>query len=528
MWTWEIFEVVARSFVLTTVVKATAVVSIGLLTLWMARKCTASVRHLLLSCTFAILFSLVFANFVAPKVRIELPARPAVPYVRDHVDKAEAVLIQTTSSDTSSTMTAASSALRISVTSVFWLVWSIGVVAVMGQILLALLRMRRLCRSGLPFLQGKSHLRALAHTSGVDRPLDVLLHHEIKVPVTAGVLRPVVMLPEDATSWDHDELQRVLVHELEHIRRGDWLVHLCARSVCAIYWFHPLTWIAWRRLCLEAERACDDAVVLRAERTDYADQLVGLARRLSTALATPALSMANRSDLSKRVSAILDPNQARGRIGVFMMTIIFTAAAIVLLGVAPGFALSRAAQEQSIPSVQKAPRKEQRPRVLDRSLVEAAETGDIADIVLLLNAGANVNAAVDGDGSALIVAAKENHKAAVELLLNRGADPNLGVEGDGNALIMAAREGHEEIVNLLLDRGAIIDRIVPGDENALIQASSAGELGVVKLLVSRGADVNARAWSGGPDGEWRTPLNMARRRGNRAIIDLLTAAGARE
>ena len=45
-----------------------------------------------------------------------------------------------------------------------------------------------------------------------------------------------------------------------------------------IYWFHPLVWMAWRRLRLEAEKACDDAVLREAGPEAYADQLVTLAR----------------------------------------------------------------------------------------------------------------------------------------------------------------------------------------------------------------------------------------------------------
>ncbi|MGH9836522.1 MAG: TonB family protein [Blastocatellia bacterium] len=167
---------------------------------------------------------------------------------------------------------------------------------------------------------------------------------------------------------------------------------------------------------------------------------------------------------------------------------------------------------------------------LDRALYKAAESGDIAEINELLNAGANVNCALDGDGSPLIGAAREGRLAAVRLLLDRGADPNLAVSGDGNPLIMAAREGHADVVLLLLDRGASIDQMVPGDENALIQASGEGHLNVVKLLVSRGADVNARAWAERalepPSGEWRTPLSMARKGRHEAVVAFLLAAGA--
>ena len=138
---------------------------------------------------------------------------------------------------------------------------------------------------------------------------------------------------------------------------------------------------------------------------------------------------------------------------------------------------------------------------------------------------------VPGDGTALIAAAAGGHGNIVSLLLDRGADPNLGVPGDGNPLIMAASEGRTEMVSLLLGRGARIEEVVPGDENALCKASEQGQLNVAKLLVNRGANVNVRIWvehARGQEGEWRSPLIMARRGGHQAVVDFLIASGARE
>ncbi|MGH9937115.1 MAG: M56 family metallopeptidase [Blastocatellia bacterium] len=200
--------------------------------------------------------------------------------------------------------------------------------------------------------------------------------------------------------------------------------------------------------------------------------------------------------------------------------------------------VTRAATATQEPDSQTKDTRTRRPSRLDQALYEAAESGDIADINELLNAGANVNCAIDGDGSPLIGAARKGRLATVRLLLDRGADPNMPVSGDGNPLIVAASWGRSDVVSLLLDRGAGIDQIVPGDENALIQASEKGQLSVVKLLVTRGADVNARAWaeqwierSNGDrrsNGEWRTPLSMARKGGHEAVVAFLLAAGARE
>jgi ankyrin repeat protein len=171
------------------------------------------------------------------------------------------------------------------------------------------------------------------------------------------------------------------------------------------------------------------------------------------------------------------------------------------------------------------------PTDIDLRLYAAAAEGNVARITRLIEAGANVNAVILGDGSPLIAAAREGHYEAARVLLGRGANPNVAVPGDGNPLIMAAREGHADIVELLLDQGAGIDDIVPGDENALINASGGGHLEVVKLLVERGADVNKRAWAdwgfGRPSGVWRTPLSMARRGNHPEVVEFLVASGAR-
>ena len=140
------------------------------------------------------------------------------------------------------------------------------------------------------------------------RPVTLLLSDHSTLLVTWGVRHPRVLLPAGADGWCEDRVRLVLLHELAHIARGDWIVQLAAELMRALYWFNPLIWIASRRLRQESERACDDAVINRGiEGADYATHLVDIARELQRRPAwVPAPSIARTSSLERRVRAMLD------------------------------------------------------------------------------------------------------------------------------------------------------------------------------------------------------------------------------
>jgi VWFA-related protein len=180
------------------------------------------------------------------------------------------------------------------------------------------------------------------------RRIDVLLHESIPAPMTCGVMRPAILLPLDAPAWPGDELRRAMVHELQHIRRGDWLTQCVAHGVCALYWFHPLVWMAKGRLALEAERACDDVVLQESEATSYADQLVTLAQRLSMAASRPMVGMATTTHFATRIRAVLNPAQRRGYVGAGWVTVAVVSAVVVVAAVAPIRAVAAAPRAERV------------------------------------------------------------------------------------------------------------------------------------------------------------------------------------
>ena len=524
----------SQSIELSIVAKATAIVIAGLIAVRLASHARASVRHLLLAATFASLLALPLMLLAAPQATIDVPVALTAAASRSTVAVRPPVAVRP---DAVAVQPAESRWSLPSGMALARMVWLAGAVVFLAPVPIVLWRLRRLRRTGLPWPNLQQQTHALAAERGIRRPVELMRHEHVPGPITFGVLRPVVMMPADADEWPAADVRRAIVHELEHVQRRDWLILLAARSICACYWFHPLAWVAWRKLSLEAERSCDDAVVVNEERTDYAEQLVTLAQRLSVTQEAPMLGMANRSDLSMRVSAVLDDRQRRGRAGLGLVAGAIGAASLVVLTIAPVRAVATADPAVTTERSRAATdgeREQSRPRAraLDRALYEAAEAGDPKEVDEILVAGANPNAAIPGDGSPLIAAARSGVLPIVERLVTMGADPNMPVPGDGSPLIMAAAHGHLNVVRYLLDHGAEVDLIVPGDENALMCAAEGGHLRVVELLVKRGANVNERIFSErsgrNGDGEWRTAVSQATKNGHKAVVSFLMSAGARE
>ena len=330
---------------LSLVLKATVVLAVALLAARVAGRAPASVRALVLASSFAVLLVLPLAIITIPPRVVELPVA-SMPGLMLQEDVVDVPVASATPQRTEVTPPPAS--LRMpSVAVAARVTWAIGALLFLAPIVVGVWRLQRMhmC-GGLSWLEGRALVAAVAGQSGVVRTVDVFLHEALAAPMTCGFRRPAIGLPIDAPHWPEADLHHALVHEIEHVRRGDWPVHLLARVTCAFYWFHPLAWVAWRQFSLESERACDDAVLRGAEGTAYAEQLVTLARRISKQSAVPMLSMADRSSLATRVSAVLDSRCARGRAGMISASVIVTVAMTVTVAISPLQAVTSARPPQ--------------------------------------------------------------------------------------------------------------------------------------------------------------------------------------
>lgn len=223
-----------------------------------------------------------------------------------------------------------------SLSEILVLIWLLGAAAVIAPLVAAAVTVRRILHNAEPVTDAAwlELVGRIRRRLGVRRPVILMRSRENVIPMTWGFLRPRVVLPHHSDDWEREQREMVLLHELAHVSRWDWVALVVAQVATALHWFNPLVWLARRRHRLDGERACDDIVIAQGyDPTRYADSLLRMARalrppRLAAALTVP---IAHPSLLERRLLMILDSSSNRRAPGVaIMIGVVLTAVAVVL------------------------------------------------------------------------------------------------------------------------------------------------------------------------------------------------------
>lgn len=150
----------------------------------------------------------------------------------------------------------------------------------------------------------------LAARFGIQRAVALGSAESIKMPMTIGWWRPLIVLPPDLPeTLSSAECDSVIAHELAHIKRWDYVTNFVQRLIQAVLFFHPAVWFINKQLVIERELACDDwAVKLTGEPRRYASCLTKLVELLSESkpLAAATGILFGKHIISRRVEMILN------------------------------------------------------------------------------------------------------------------------------------------------------------------------------------------------------------------------------
>lgn len=160
--------------------------------------------------------------------------------------------------------------LDVSVWETAWLVGTVIIAAVfIGLYILSFRKYRFAERVNI----------ALPEGIRIRRRVEIRLCGGITSPLTYGIVKPVILLPETFDLSDSRRLDCVLTHEMYHIRRFDIIRKIAVIIAVCVHWFDPLVWIMFVLFNRDIELVCDEAVIGkigRENRKEYALAMIGL------------------------------------------------------------------------------------------------------------------------------------------------------------------------------------------------------------------------------------------------------------
>jgi bla regulator protein BlaR1 len=152
----------------------------------------------------------------------------------------------------------------------------------------------------------------IAEQLNIKNEIKIFLSDTISTPLTIGFLKPVILIP--VASINHlttDQLEAVLLHELAHIKRYDYLVNIILSVVEISLFFNPFTQLLSKSIHKERENSCDDWVLqFQYDASVYAEALL----RIAYLQAAPAFAMAatgKKNELLTRVKRMIGEKETR-------------------------------------------------------------------------------------------------------------------------------------------------------------------------------------------------------------------------
>ena len=230
------------------------------------------VRYFSAYCALVIIFFLFIANLIhyVPE-NLELKNRTAGETIEIQTHNEKTTTFQTTSfweNGISNTIDFVYNHSR-------WIsfIWFSGVMISYIRLIVSLSYLKRLRKS--PFAEPpdswKKRMVRLSEIAGVAIAPALMISDKIHSPITYGWIKPVVLIPASiATGLSADQVELIILHELAHIKRNDFIANLIKSVIRNFLFFHPVIWWAAAIIEEEREKACDDfALSLKNEPVTY-------------------------------------------------------------------------------------------------------------------------------------------------------------------------------------------------------------------------------------------------------------------
>lgn len=177
----------------------------------------------------------------------------------------------------------------------------------------------------------------------ISRKVKLFLSDKVNVPMMLGVIKPVILIPiATMNHLDTEQVEAILLHELAHIKRHDYLLNIFQAIVETILFFNPFVWLISGIIRREREHCCDDLVVAcSASPLPYARALAILEARRINENSLALAATGHKNQLFNRIKRIMEMKKSNinySQLTIILVAIIALTFTVAMFTFTPSFA----------------------------------------------------------------------------------------------------------------------------------------------------------------------------------------------
>lgn len=188
--------------------------------------------------------------------------------------------------------------------SIWFIIWSIGTLLCISFFIIVYLHCRSEFQASLPVKN--DFINDWLNTHHLKRPITIRQSNKIFAPLTYGIFKPIILMPQNTDWEDKQKLKYILLHEYIHICHYDMIKKLILVLAVCIHWFNPMVWIMYILFNRDIELVCDECVVNESgqnSKSDYALTLISMEENKNSLV--PFSNSFSKNAIKERIISIM-------------------------------------------------------------------------------------------------------------------------------------------------------------------------------------------------------------------------------
>jgi len=170
----------------------------------------------------------------------------------------------------------------------------------------------------------------------ISKHVSLLLSEKVSVPMVMGTLKPVILMPVAlANKLTTQEVEAILLHELAHVKRNDYLINIIQMFIETVLFYNPFVWLISSIIRKEREHCCDDIVVMKTpDRLPYAKALATLETYRLYPTQPALAATGSKNELLTRIKRIMEMKKNNinyGQLTAVLLVVIFLLASVTFI-----------------------------------------------------------------------------------------------------------------------------------------------------------------------------------------------------